>query len=339
MSITDNKITTWNNPIVNEADRPQRSASDMKAIFDSNSNQLRTALNNLIDALAQGGASDIGAAVEGMEGQTVEAILAEMKRILDTLQESHEDLDEAYQSFTADLATAGGAEMVGAEVEGMEGGNVAAVLMELKALCDRIITNSDGKLFLANDGTYRLPSVGAAANGLPAGGAVGDIFVKKSLTVYDGEWRSPANLGFMMASTYDPDGDGIIDNAASAEEAENAKTADEAEDSKMLGGKLPSAYQEAGDYAAPAILRTVTLGVAAWTGAEAPFTQTVTASGVLADTTKQAIHVSPAPGYGTMYGSAGIECTVQAANSLTFSCEAAPESDITVNIVIQEAKV
>lgn len=335
--ITDYKIQEWTNPIVNEADRPQRSASSMKEVFDSNSNQLRAALNNLIDALAQGGASDIGAAVEGMEGQTVEAILAELKRILDTLQESHEDLDEAYQSFTADLATAGGAEMVGAAVEGMEGGNVAAVLMELKALCDRIITNADGKLFLANDGTYRLPSVGVAANGLPAGGAVGDIFVKKSLTVYDGEWKSPANLGFMMASEYDLDKDGVIDRAATADEAENAKAAETAADSDMLGGKLPSAYQEAGDYAAPAILRTVTLGVAAWTGAEAPFTQTVTVNGVLADETKQAIHVSPSAGYGTMYGRAGIECTAQGENSLTFSCEAAPENNITVNIVIQEA--
>lgn len=273
--INDYKITTWNNPIVNEADRPQRSASDMKAIFDSNSNQLRTALNNLIDALAQGGASDIGAAVEGMEGQTVETILAELKGLIDSAGENLDDLK-------------------------------AAVLPE-----------GDGSLFLANNGEWKLPSVGAAANGVKAGGNVGDVYVKKSLTVYDGEWVDPAELGFLQ------EGD----------------TVSKAEDADMLGGKLPSEYQEAGSYASPAILRTVTLGVAEWTGAEAPFTQTVTASGVLADTTKQAIHVSPAPGYGTMYGSAGIECTVQAANSLTFSCEAAPESDITVNIVIQEAKV
>ena len=275
MSITDNKITRWNNPIANDADRPQRSASSMKEVFDSNSNQLGAALNNLIDALAQGGASDIGAAVEGMEGNTIENILAELKSLIDSAGEDLDDLK-------------------------------AAVLPE-----------GDGSLFLANNGEWKLPSVGAAANGVKAGGNVGDVYVKKSLTVYDGEWVDPAELGFLQ------EGD----------------TVSKAEDADMLGGKLPSEYQEAGSYASPAILRTVTLGAAEWTGAEAPFTQTVTASGVLADTTKQAIHVSPAPGYGTMYGSAGIECTVQAANSLTFSCEAAPESDITVNIVIQEAKV
>lgn len=273
--INDYKISQWNNPIVNEADRPQRSASDMKAIFDSNSNQLRTALNNLIDALAQGGASDIGAAVEGMEGNTIENILAELKSLIDSAGEDLDDLK-------------------------------AAVLPE-----------GDGSLFLANNGEWKLPSVGAAANGVKAGGAKGYLYAKASEKVYDGEWVDPAELGFLQ------EGD----------------TVSKAEDADMLGGKLPSEYQEAGSYASPAILRTVTLGVAEWTGAEAPFTQTVTVSGVLADTTKQAIHVSPAPGYGTMYGSAGIECTVQAANSLTFSCEAAPENDITVNIVIQEAKV
>lgn len=80
-------------------------------------------------------------------------------------------------------------------------------------------------------------------------------------------------------------------------------------------------------------LRTATLTAAGWSSNS----QTVTVSGVLADTTKQAIYVSPAPGYGTIYGSAGIECTAQGENSLTFSCETAPESDITVNISTQEA--
>lgn len=95
----------------------------------------------------------------------------------------------------------------------------------------------------------------------------------------------------------------------------------------------------AGTYAAPAILRTVTLGVVAWTGAEAPFTQIVTVNGVLADSTKQAIIVSPAGGHGAAYGAAGIECTVQATNALTFTCTVVPDSDITVNISIQEATI
>lgn len=61
--LTDNKITAWTNPIVNEADRPQRSAAEMKSIFDSNSNQLKEAFNALIDALiSANAASELGAA-------------------------------------------------------------------------------------------------------------------------------------------------------------------------------------------------------------------------------------------------------------------------------------
>lgn len=262
--ITDYKIQDWTNPIVNEADRPQRSASSMKEVFDSNSNQLRAALNNLIDALAQSGAEDIGAAVDGMEGKTVETILAELKGLIDSAGEDLDDLK-------------------------------AAVLPE-----------GDGSLFLANNGEWKLPSVGAAANGLPAGGAVGDIFVKKSLTVYDGEWKSPANLGFMMASIYDTDGDGIVDKA---------------EDAEKLGGKLPSEYQEAIQTA------TATLPLASWAGAQAPYTQEVNVSDVTAD---DVLIVGGDDGY----SAAGVKCTAQAAGELTFSCESVPEADVTASIVI-----
>ena len=81
--IQDLKITEWENPIVNEADRPQRTAEEMKTIFDSNSNQLRTVVNSLIDALSSDGASSIGAEVEGMEGKSVQELLAELKELTD----------------------------------------------------------------------------------------------------------------------------------------------------------------------------------------------------------------------------------------------------------------
>ena len=369
MSITDNKITRWNNPIVNEADRPQRSASDMKAIFDSNSNQLRDALNNLIDALASGGAEDIGAAVEGMEGQNVETILAELKALIDAAENAHDELNTSYEQFVEDLASASGATKVGAAVDGMEGRDVAAILAELKGaadtaeeahnaldadfdrfadtltsssgadtigasvegitgntvaavltalkvLSDRIVTNSDGKLFLANDGTYRLPDAGEASNGLPVGGNVGDILYKNSDAAYEGEWRSPEAAGLMAASIYDPDDDGVVSAADNA---------------NKLGGKAAS------EYSSLTLLRSAVLTVDAWSG-DGPYTQNVTVSGVLADATKQAINVSPAPGYGAAYGAAGVECTAQRANGLTFTCAAVPQSAITVNISIQEAK-
>lgn len=55
--IQDRRIEEWRNPIAAEADRPNRSAADMKAIFDSNSNELKEAFNGLIDDLMAGSAT------------------------------------------------------------------------------------------------------------------------------------------------------------------------------------------------------------------------------------------------------------------------------------------
>lgn len=58
MAFSDYRILEWTNPIVNEADRPKRSAAEMKAVFDSNTNQIREALNGLIGALTEPGSAD-----------------------------------------------------------------------------------------------------------------------------------------------------------------------------------------------------------------------------------------------------------------------------------------
>ena len=79
--LSDKKITTWTNPVADEADRPSRSASAMKQIFDSNSNELKDALNEVIDELLGAtAAGQIGSeTIDGLEGNTVRAqILALM---------------------------------------------------------------------------------------------------------------------------------------------------------------------------------------------------------------------------------------------------------------------
>lgn len=59
--------------------------------------------------------------------------------------------------------------------------------------------------------------------------------------------------------------------------------------------------------------------------------QSVTVSGV---TTSNTVIVTPAPASYDAYCAAGIYCSAQAANSLTFKCEEAPSSSLTVNILI-----
>ena len=80
------------------------------------------------------------------------------------------------------------------------------------------------------------------------------------------------------------------------------------------------------------IYRTVTLTTSAWSSN----TQTVTVQGVSATETDQLIQPVPAIASQAAYYAAGILCTNQAANSLTFTCQEAPSSDLTVYVVMQE---
>lgn len=76
---------------------------------------------------------------------------------------------------------------------------------------------------------------------------------------------------------------------------------------------------------------TVTLTTSGWSSN----TQTVTVSGVVASETAQLITPTPAIASQSAYYEAGIMCTGQAANSLTFTCQTVPTSNLTVYVVIQ----
>ena len=76
---------------------------------------------------------------------------------------------------------------------------------------------------------------------------------------------------------------------------------------------------------------TITLSSSSWSSN----TQTVTVSGVVASETAQLITPTPAITSQSAYYEAGIMCTGQAANSLTFTCQTVPTSNLTVYVVIQ----
>lgn len=75
----------------------------------------------------------------------------------------------------------------------------------------------------------------------------------------------------------------------------------------------------------------VTLTTSGWSSN----TQTVTVSGVVASETAQLITPTPAILSQSAYYEAGIMCTNQAENSLTFTCQTVPTSNLTVYVVIQ----
>lgn len=72
---------------------------------------------------------------------------------------------------------------------------------------------------------------------------------------------------------------------------------------------------------------TVTLTVAGWSSN----TQTITVTGV---TSSNTVIISPSPSNMEDYTNAGIVCTIQETNSLTFECDTIPTSAIDVNVVI-----
>ena len=76
----------------------------------------------------------------------------------------------------------------------------------------------------------------------------------------------------------------------------------------------------------------MTLASSAWSDNA----QTVTVTGVLADETKQLIQPMPAAASQSAYIEAGIICTAQGANSLTFTCSAVPAADISLYVVVTE---
>lgn len=77
----------------------------------------------------------------------------------------------------------------------------------------------------------------------------------------------------------------------------------------------------------------VTLSASGWDSSAK--TQTVTVSGVDADESKQWIMPTPAAGHKTAYDDAGIQCTAQAADSVTFTASTVPTTNIKVWVKVE----
>lgn len=94
MGLTERKLTDWTQPVSSLDDRPQMTASALKAAFDSNTNQIKPALNGVIDDLTgTGGAGNVGVeAITGVTGVSVQAMLASLKAMID-LCDTTEEID------------------------------------------------------------------------------------------------------------------------------------------------------------------------------------------------------------------------------------------------------
>lgn len=129
----------------------------------------------------------------------------------------------------------------------------------------------------------------------------------------------------------------IVGNGTSNSTRSNVRTLDKT-GNEILAGKLTvgvnpvdnmdvATKQYVDQHAGGGTSITVTLASANWNGNS----QTVTATGVTASNT---VIISPAPSNIDDYGDAGIYCSAQSSNSLTFACASTPSNNISVNILI-----
>ena len=79
---------------------------------------------------------------------------------------------------------------------------------------------------------------------------------------------------------------------------------------------------------------SITLPASAWSSN----TQTVTVNGVLADESAQLIQPMPAVASQNAYITAGVICSGQAANQLSFTCSTTPTEDISLYVVLTEVQ-
>ena len=181
----------------------------------------------------------------------------------------------------------------------------------------------------------------AAPDPLPSGGTEGQIL---TLGTDGPEWTDPpatgvtsfkGRTGAITPQTGDYTADMV--GARANTWTPSAAVVGAVPTSRTVNGKALSANitLNASDVgAAPAIvLRTATLTTSGWSSNS----QTVTVTGVVANNNAQAIDVSPlSKTDADNWAQAGVWCTAQGANTLTFTCTEVPSANINVNVKIQE---
>jgi hypothetical protein len=256
MPISSYKIAELQNRIVELPDKPNTlvSAQALKEYFDSSPEELRQALNGLIDNLLSVEAGDSGAdnigisAIADLNGTTVRALIQSLRDILKSTTDS-----------------ASGADFVNATtISGLSGTTVQALLEALKAYIDTHKTSADhdGRYYTETEINAKVNSTkGAIASINNVANAAGNI----DLVGGTGILISPDDVNNRITLT------------ATGEMIPGAHAFTHA-----VGGEdelTPSAIG-----AATTAVYTATLDTT-WSGVAAPYSKTVTVTGILATDT------------------------------------------------------
>lgn len=164
---------------------------------------------------------------------------------------------------------------------------------------------------------------------LPDGGDVGDVLKR---TATSAEWgASPSGL-----PTGGTPGQMLYQGASGPEwgDKPDASSVDFTTGTTGLTStNVQDAIEEVNGKITDSTLRTATLTTSGWSSKS----QTITVSGVLADSSAQFVVIAPADkASATAWAEAGVWCTTQGTNSLTFTCDSVPSANINLNIMLQE---
>lgn len=197
-------------------------------------------------------------------------------------------------------------------------------VMEYNTLSSFPPTGEDGKVYIAEDTNLQYRWSGTQYVEISPSLALGET----SSTAYRGD-RGKTAYDHSQITTGNPHGTTAADvGAVPTTRTINGHAL--SDNVSLTAGDVGAATPADVNAAKPA-LRTATLTPSGWSSN----TQTVTVSGVSATETAQLITPTPAIASQSAYYEAGIMCTGQAANSLTFTCQTVPTSNLTVYVVIQ----
>lgn len=148
MSLIDRKVNDWSQAVSSLDDKPKMTAAALKAAFDSNSNQLKPAINGIIDDLTGSqGALNIGLTpIDGLSGSNVQSVLQAISLLI---KSNDVDLESLERLFTAD-----GASLVGLQpVNGVSGGNLQQAIISLADTISKIDPYLGNPVAISQGGT------------------------------------------------------------------------------------------------------------------------------------------------------------------------------------------
>lgn len=230
------------------------------------------------------------------------------------------------------VTTAGTGAAYTATVEGiteLTAGQMLVIIPHTSSTSQAVTLNVNN-LGAKNIWRYTSKSSGQISNGYNTQWIASDIPL---MLVYDSAHQCWFSISLSKPYAYDLDGILNVLKGGTGQESLTSGSYLVGNGTSAVQLKTPAQVRE--DIGAAGKPKTLQISIPASGWDASAKTQTVTATGV---TATNAVTPSPAPASWEAAGTAGVRCTAQAADSLTFTCSEVPTADLTYNVLVQEVQ-